>query len=101
MPIASAGGTGVPEALAVVFVPDDPQHDLAESLDRFRAGVTISMSDPPALIFRQFPLQLHSLLRQLQEPLAPVRPAGGLPDEILPHQLAQHAAETLLGDPQN
>src|SRR5216683_2412147 len=54
-----------------------------------------------ALVLGELPLELDALLGELEQALAPVAAAGPLPDEALAHQLAQHAAQALLGDVQD
>src|SRR5207302_977329 len=93
--------TGAIETRAVRWAADDPQHDLAEAVDRLRAGLAIGPGDARPLILRQLALELDALGRELEQALAAVALAGALRNEALPDELAQDAAQALLRDLQN
>ena len=89
------------EAPPVILSGDDPQHNLPETLHRPRSGFAVGVGDPRALRLRQPSLESASLGRQFEETLPPIMRTGLLPDEVLPNQLAENAAQTLLGDAQD
>src|SRR6202030_2528376 len=99
--LAAARRRAALEAAAVGLVADDAEHDLAEALDRLRAGLAIGLGDALALVLGELPLELDTFVGELEQALAPVAAAGPLHDEALAHQLAEHAAQALLGDAQD
>src|SRR4029077_671270 len=86
---------------AVGLAAHDPQHHIPESVDRLRSGLPISLRHALTLVLRELALELDAFGRELQQALAPVARTRLLHDEALAHQLAEHTAEALLGDPQD
>src|SRR6185312_4620858 len=89
------------EAAAVGLGADDAEHDLAEALDRLGAGLAIGLGDALALVLGELALELDALLGELEQALPAVAAARLLADEALAHELAQDAAQALLGDAQD
>jgi hypothetical protein len=89
------------EAVPVILSSDDPQHDLPETLHGPRSSLAVSVGDPRPLRLRQLSLEIAPLWRQFEETLPPVMRTGLLQDEALPYQLAEDAAQALLGDAQD
>ena len=85
----------------VIFCSDDPQHNLAEALHSPRPGLPVGVGDPSPLRLRQHSFEIAPLCRQFEETLAAIVRAGLLQDELLPNQLAEDAAQALLGDAQD
>jgi len=98
---STLGRRGALETAPVVLVSDDPEQHPAETLYRLRPGLAIGVGDAGALRLRQLTLELASLQREIEKPLPPVPGTRSSDDEPLPHQLAENAAQALLGDTQN
>src|SRR5260221_3024488 len=90
--------TGPLEAGLIGGGADDPEHDLAKPLDRLRPGLAVGLGDPRPLVFGELTLELDALGGQAEKALATIALAGTLGDETLLDELAQHAAQALLGD---
>lgn len=89
------------EAAPVIFAGNDPQHDLPETLHGPRSGLPVGVGDPRPLRLRELSLEIAPLWRQFEETLPPIVRTGLLPDEVLPNQVAEDAAQALLGDAQD
>jgi hypothetical protein len=89
------------KAAPVFRAGDDPEHDLPKTLHSLRPGLPVRIADPRTLRFRELLLEVAPFRGQLQQPLSPVMWALLLHDELLPDQLAENAAQTLLGDVQD
>src|SRR4029453_5443332 len=84
--------------LRAVLVIDETDQDLTEAVDGVGAGGAVGAGDERALRLGEAALQLGALRGQLEQALAAVAWARALDDEALPHQLAEHARQALLGD---
>ena len=100
-PVLAAGQPVALEAAAVGLRRHDAQHDLAESLHRIGPRIAVGARDSRALIGGQHLLQRAPAFGQAEQALAPVPTPLALVDESFAHELAEHAAQALLGDAQD
>ena len=100
-PPSTLGRRGALKTAPVVLVGDDLEQHPAKTLYRLRPGSAIGVGDAGALRLRQLTLELTSLQREVEKPLPPVPGTRSSDDEPLPHELAENAAQALLGDAKN
>ena len=81
-----------------MLVGDDTEQHLAETLHCARPNLAVGVGDARALRFRQLAFEFASLRCEVEKPLSPISNTRTLDDEALPHQLAENAAQALLGD---
>src|SRR5262249_27034393 len=89
------------EPTPVALVRDDPEQHFAETPHRLCPGLTIGIGDAGALRLRQLALEFAAPRGQVEQPLPAVTRTRALYDEPLLHELAENAAQALLGDLQN
>src|SRR3954468_16466132 len=90
-----------PPEFAPVLLIDHAEQHLAEPLHPLGPGGVVGPGDEGALVFGQLTLEIDTLLRQLEPPLAAIARARPLHHIAFAHELPEHARQALLGDTQD